>query len=142
MMKPFFTPLLAIIHALFLPMVFSVEADTTTFDSSLDFAQVEKVVASQSDNGTWCFATTVRHNDQGWQHYADNWQVLDEQGAQLGFRKLHHPHNNEQPFTRSLCDVHIPNGTKTVTIRAKCNKHGYGGKAVVVTLNALNKSAT
>jgi hypothetical protein len=47
------------------------------FSTSLDFAQVKYVKAIQSSNGSWCFNTTVRHNDEGWDHYANGWQVLD-----------------------------------------------------------------
>jgi len=111
----------------------------TTFDSknyspSLDFAQVTNVVATQNSTGSWCFSTTVRHNDQGWEHYADGWEVLDLAGNQLGFRKLHHPHDNEQPFTRSQCNIKVPSEITKVLVRAKCSKHGYGGKPMVVEL--------
>lgn len=115
----------------------SVLASNVKFDeysSSLDFAQVTDVIATQSANGSWCFATSVRHNDQGWQHYADGWEVLDVTGAQLGYRKLHHPHEHEQPFTRSLCNIKIPEETSKVFVRAKCNTHGYGGKGKVIEL--------
>ena len=53
----------------------------------------------------------------------------------LGYRKLHHPHVNEQPFTRSQCDIEIPKETDKVIVRAKCSKHGFDGKAMVVNLN-------
>jgi len=102
--------------------------------SSLDFAQVMHVVATQKSNKSWCFATSVRHNDQGWEHYADGWEVIDLEGNQLGYRLLGHPHDNEQPFTRSLCDIKIPSEVSKVIVRAKCNKHGFGGKSVVVDL--------
>jgi len=107
-----------------------------TFSKSLDYAQVTYVTASQSSNGSWCFDTQVHHNDDGWQHYADAWQVLNQQGDVLGERVLFHPHNNEQPFTRRLCDVQIPNDVTMVTVRAKCNVHGFGGQSVVVDLGS------
>ena len=34
--------------------------------------------------------------------------VCTPDGKVLGYRKLHHPHENEQPFTRSLSGVEIP----------------------------------
>ncbi len=49
---------------------------------------------------------TVKHADAGWDHYADRWDVLDAEGQVLGSRKLAHPHDNEQPFTRSLTHSH------------------------------------
>jgi len=38
-----------------------------------------------------------------------------------------HPHENEQPFTRSLSGVVIPEGITEVTLRAKDSVHEYGG---------------
>ncbi|MGJ8581008.1 MAG: hypothetical protein ACSHWR_01705 [Psychromonas sp.] len=108
-----------------------------TSQSPLDFAQVTYVEAVQNEKGTWCFTTQVQHNDQGWAHYADAWQVLDLQGNVLGERKLLHPHDNEQPFTRSLCNVQIKPDVQKVVVRAKCNVHGWGEKKV--TLDLLQK---
>lgn len=115
--------------------VFATEYDSPDYSASLEFAQVTHVAAVQNPDGNWCFYTTVRHNDQGWKHYADGWQVLDSQGKQLGYRLLAHPHDNEQPFTRRQCNIQIPKETSKVIVQAKCNKHGYGGKSVVLDLN-------
>ena len=115
-----------------LSAVFSANANYST---SLEFAQVTDVVATHKSDGSWCFDTSVRHNDQGWEHYADGWEVIDLEGNQLGYRRLGHPHNNEQPFTRSECNIKIPSGNSKVIVRAKCNKHGFGGKRIVVDLN-------
>lgn len=101
----------------------------------LDYAQVKQVNASQSADGSWCFDTTVRHNDEGWEHYADGWQVSDLKGNQLGNRVLAHPHDNEQPFTRRLCNIHIPDNVHKVTVSAKCNQHGVSNHNIIVDLN-------
>lgn len=79
-------------------------------------------------NQTCSFHVTVKHADTGWDHYADQWQVIAEDGTVLGTRTLYHPHVDEQPFTRSLSGVKIPQGTQTVTIRARDSVHGFGGK--------------
>jgi hypothetical protein len=50
----------------------------------------------------------------------------------LGTRTLLHPHETEQPFTRSLAGVRIPNEVAEVTVRAHDRVHGYGGREVVV----------
>ncbi|ETX10637.1 hypothetical protein MUS1_13720 [Marinomonas ushuaiensis DSM 15871] len=109
---------------------------TDSFSDSLEYAQVTYVKASQTSNGSWCFDTQVRHNDEGWQHYADTWQVVSQQGEVLGERVLFHPHDNEQPFTRSLCGVQIPSDVTMVIVRAKCNLHGFGGQTVVIDLGS------
>lgn len=107
------------------------EAD---YETSLDYAQVRQVVVTTSA-GAYRFSVTVRHNDEGWDHYADEWQVYNpETGEVYGTRELLHPHDNEQPFTRSLSGVEIPDDRTVVAVRAKCNVHGYGGREVVVDL--------
>jgi hypothetical protein len=83
---------------------------------------VETVVATQTSSG-WRFDVTLLHPDTGWDHYADRWDILDQNGTKLGERVLAHPHVNEQPFTRSLSGVSIPEGTEYVTIIARCT-HG------------------
>lgn len=78
-------------------------------------------------------AVTLEHGDTGWDHYANAWEVLDEKGSVIGKRVLHHPHVNEQPFTRSL-SLTIPASVKVITLRGKDSVHGYGGKEMAVTL--------
>jgi hypothetical protein len=95
---------------------------------------VEFVRAVQAADGTWRFDVTVRHNDQGWDHYADLWQVVDMRGNVLGERVLLHPHDTEQPFTRSQSDISLPADTTRVVIRGKCNVHGFGGQQILVDL--------
>ncbi len=73
------------------------------------------------------FKVTVKHADAGWKHYADAWEVLAPDGTVLGTRILYHPHDNEQPFTRSLSGVKIPPGVSEVTVRARDSMHGFGG---------------
>jgi len=126
---------LPIILSIFTSSLFASEFAPETYSTSLEFAQVTHVTASQKSDGSWCFGTSVRHNDQGWNHYADGWSVIDTAGNQLGYRRLGHPHDNEQPFTRSLCDIKIPAGISKVIVRAKCNQHGFGGRPIVIDLN-------
>ena len=79
-------------------------------------------------------AATVRHADEGWDHYADRFEVVTPAGEILGVRTLHHPHVDEQPFTRSLSGVVVPAGLDRVVVRARDSVHGYGGETVEVTL--------
>ncbi len=80
------------------------------------------------------FFVSVRHADEGWDHYANRWDVVTADGTVLATRTLHHPHQNEQPFTRSLGGVKIPDGITTVTVRAQDSLHGYGGKTITIQL--------
>ena len=97
-------------------------------------ADVVKATAKMEAGGTWRFRVTVRHADEGWDHYADRWDVLAPDGSVLGVRTLLHPHVEEQPFTRMLGGVAIPEGIDSVTLRARDSVHGYGGETITVEL--------
>ncbi|QEN06458.1 hypothetical protein EXM22_00055 [Oceanispirochaeta crateris] len=108
-------------------------------NDNLNYAQVESVQAVLQSNGTWTISATLRHNDQGWDHYADQWIVVDPETEKvLGTRVLTHPHVEEQPFTRSLTRLILPKGQRYLEIRAKCTLHGYEGKRVLVDLTQKN----
>jgi len=97
-------------------------------------ADVVAVEAAQEGAGTWRFDVTVKHADEGWEHYADRWEVVAPDGTVLGTRVLLHPHEAEQPFTRSLSGVAIPEEIERVTLRAHDSVHGLGGAEVTVDL--------
>jgi hypothetical protein len=80
------------------------------------------------------FDVTVRHDDQGWKHYANRWEILSPDGEILATRVLAHPHDDEQPFTRSLTNVSIPDGLSEIIVRAHDLMHEYGGEELVVQL--------
>jgi hypothetical protein len=85
-------------------------------------------------DGAYRFDVTLSHADEGWEHYADKWDVVGPDNTVLGTRTLYHPHVNEQPFTRSLSGVKIPEGIREVSIRAHDSVHEYGGSIVTVVL--------
>ena len=62
---------------------------------------------------------TVRHPDTGWDHYADVWRVYLPDGTLLAERILLHPHETEQPFTRSTA-LTVPEGVVELTVIAGC----------------------
>ena len=80
------------------------------------------------------FSVTVRHADAGWEHYANNWEIVTPDGMVLDTRVLAHPHDNEQPFTRSLGSVRIPEGVEKVRVRAHDKVHGHGGREMEVDM--------
>jgi hypothetical protein len=86
---------------------------------------INSVTARQASDG-WRFDVTLTHGDTGWDHFADAWRVVDSNGNELGVRSLAHPHVDEQPFTRSLSGVQIPEGTTEVGIQARDNVSGWG----------------
>ncbi len=95
---------------------------------------IENVSARQSGDDTWRFDVTISHPDTGWDHYADGWRVLDMDGNELGMRVLFHPHVDEQPFTRSLSGVRIPDGTTQVQIQARDLPAGWNASSVIFQL--------
>jgi len=97
-------------------------------------ADVLAVQALAESGDFWRFDVTVAHADTGWDHYADKWDVVGPDGKVLSTRVLAHPHEDEQPFTRSLGGVAIPPEVGTVTVRAHDLVHGTGGREMTVDL--------
>lgn len=91
-----------------------------------DPAVVERIEATDQ-GGSWRFAVTISHGDTGWDDYADGWRVELADGTVLDTRVLLHPHVEEQPFTRSLQGVVIPEGVAEVYVRASTNAEGWDG---------------
>ncbi|MFQ5959123.1 MAG: hypothetical protein ACE5LF_07130 [Alphaproteobacteria bacterium] len=81
-------------------------------------ADVLAVEVAKERAGVYRFDVTVRHADDGWEHYADAWDVVAPDGGVIATRALYHPHVGEQPFTRSLSGVAVPAGVRRVSLRA------------------------
>ena len=81
----------------------------------------------------YTFHVTVSHEDEGWDHYANKWEVVGSDGTVYGTRVLAHPHVNEQPFTRSGT-FEIPQGVTSVIVRAGDSIHALGGAEMTVDL--------
>lgn len=91
-------------------------------------------VEAQRNGDSWTFAVTLSHPDTGWEHYADGWRVELENGVVLATRVLAHPHETEQPFTRTQSGIAIPEGTARVVIRASCLIEGWSEQGTVFEL--------
>ena len=93
-------------------------------------ADIPEIVAARAEGQA--IHVTLAHPDTGWDHYADGWEVVTEDGTALGLRVLAHPHETEQPFTRSLTlDAPLPEDP--VFVRARCSVDGWGTDLVAVT---------
>ena len=79
-------------------------------------------------------SATVRSADTGWDRYADEWRVRTPDGEVLGTRVLAHPHVDEQPFTRSLSGVEIPESVASVVVVARDSVVGYCGISATVSV--------
>lgn len=96
--------------------------------------EIVNVVAHQKGDKTWTFAVTIKHSDTGWDHYANEWQVIAPNNKILATRTLYHPHVNEQPFTRNTSGVKIPESMESVRIIAKDIVHGLSKTAMQINL--------
>jgi hypothetical protein len=104
-------------------------------------ADVIHVRAVLGSDDKWIFHVTVAHPDTGWDDYADGWDVVTTDGVVLKVnpddpftRLLLHPHESEQPFTRSQSGITIPDGITQVRVRAHDIVTGFGGQEVYVDL--------
>lgn len=95
-------------------------------------ADVVAVEVTRTAAGEFRFDVTISSNDTGWDGYADAFEVLSPAGELLGRRVLHHPHVNEQPFTRSLNGVEISPDIERVTVRAHHSTAGHDGRTRTV----------
>ena len=119
------------------------ESESDVTENSAANADVIFVRAAQSSSGTWRFDVTVEHPDTGWEDYANGWDVVLPDGTVLlnspddeFTRLLLHPHETEQPFTRSQSGLSIPEDVSEVTVRAHDLVDGWGGKTITVDLTA------
>jgi hypothetical protein len=108
-------------------------------------ADVLFVRAVEGEDRAWTFYVTVSHPDTGWEDYADGWDVVLPDGTVVlpdpsspFTRLLTHPHESEQPFTRSQSGIIIPDGVEMVTVRAHDLVDGYGGQEVTVNLDQVD----
>ncbi len=118
-------------------------AETTTTDAPAETTQPPSVdegcahvidATITAGASGYSIDATVRSADTGWEKYADAWEVRGPNGEVYGERVLTHPHENEQPFTRSLTGVEIPDGVDEVTIAARDSVVGYCGDVFTVAV--------
>jgi len=109
-------------------LAIAVQGAATAGEAHVDGAKV------RNTGDAFRFTVTVSHGDEGWHHYADAFRVVGPDGTVYGTRELAHPHVNEQPFTRALDNVVIPDHVTTVIIQAHDKIHGWGGHDLEVEL--------
>jgi hypothetical protein len=105
----------------------------STSDPGEGCADVVGVELEVEPDGRFTIAVSVRSADTGWDKYADVWEVVGPDGEVLATRTLAHPHVDEQPFTRSLSGVAIPESAPFVTVRARDSIEGFCGETVEVS---------
>ena len=103
------------------------------FLTSTLFANEAKIEAVEvhKHNNLYTFSVRILHKDSGWKHYVNRYEILDKSDKILATRTLWHPHEHEQPFTRSLANVDVK-GNKIIYVRANDSVDGYSPKYKVV----------
>lgn len=115
------------------PTTASDTAAGTAAGLDLREANVTAVEFSQ-EAGRVQFDVTLYHDDDGEDGSADWWQVETPGGETLGRRDLLHAHGTRQ-FTRSA-EFDVPADVACVVVRGHDQTHGYGGQAMLVTLDS------
>lgn len=110
------------------------DTGTVTEPARSGCADVIDASAELEADGTYTFTVTVRSADTGWEKYADAWEVRSPEGAVIGTRELAHPHETEQPFTRNLAGVVVPDGVESVVIAARDSVEGFCGDELLLNL--------
>nr|WP_049894327.1 hypothetical protein [Salinarchaeum sp. Harcht-Bsk1] len=103
-------------------------------DLDLREANVTAVAVETEGDGAYRFDVTLLHDDDGEDGYANWWQVETPDGERLGRRELLHAHGTEE-FTRSET-VTVPAEESCVVVRGHDQTHGYGGQAMLVTIES------
>lgn len=102
--------------------------------SQQKYPDVVKAKATPRGGNRFDFDVTVSSPYDTPQRYADAFRVVGAKGQVYGERKLLHDHAGEQPFTRDLYGVSIPAGVRRVTVEARDQRYGYGGRKLEVAL--------
>jgi hypothetical protein len=116
--------------ALVVVLLLLVACASTTDESGTEpqlFPDVVAVEVQLQADGTYSVTATLSSPYDTSARYADAWRVLAPEGTVLGIRELAHDHAGEQPFTRSLGGVAIPDGTSEVEVEGRDQISGWGG---------------
>ncbi|HEX6220068.1 MAG TPA: N-acetylmuramoyl-L-alanine amidase [Acidimicrobiia bacterium] len=105
-------------------------------EPDLEAALYPDVLAAEVSRGsqTYGFEVTISSPYDSAERYADAFRIVGDDGQVYGIRELLHDHANEQPFTRSLGGLDIPDSVESVTIEARDLVYGWGGATVEVAL--------
>lgn len=98
------------------------------------YPDVVGVEVMETADNVYTFEVTISSPYDTSERHADAWRVKGEDGTVYAIRELAHDHASEQPFTRSLNDVAIPEGTATVIVEGRDLEYGWGGQTVAVEL--------
>lgn len=98
------------------------------------FPDIVGVTARAAGKNVFDFDVTVSSPYDTARRYADAFRVTGKDGTVYGERVLLHDHAGEQPFTRDLYGVKIPEGVRSVVVQGRDRHYGYGGRTMEAAL--------
>lgn len=115
-------------------MVFALGTCATQAQAQ-DYPDVIDASVTEVSPGVYRFAATISSPYDTPERYADAFRIMSLDGkVEYGVRILWHDHASEQPFTRSLDGVSIPEGVDEIMIQGRDKANGYGGQTLSVSL--------
>ena len=111
----------------------SMVVSTSLFAKEVEITKVEL----ESTKSTWTVQVTLSHDDQGYDHYANGWRIVDAKKNILASQELYHPHDSKKPFTDSKTNITIPRGTKIIFVEAQAKPHGWSKQRVQIDLSKV-----
>lgn len=79
-------------------------------------------------------AVTIQHDDSGWDHFADGFEVQAPDGTRLGYRELTRPNVGQRTQDVDMTGLKLPEGIGYVLIRTRCSLVGWAAEPVRLDL--------
>ncbi len=98
-------------------------------------ADVIEAKVKKSFGGKYVAYVKIDHKDEGYEHFADRWEIFDQNGKRLTIRIIFSPTTEKETIESYLYGFAVPEGTKKLIFKAHCNKDGWGGKEYVLNLD-------
>lgn len=125
---------LGLSFALYFTLFTGFFAATTHANSEQTHPDVVDVTVEISGPHRYDFNVTLSSPYDSPSRYADAFRVMGEDGTVFGVRQLLHDHAHEQPFTRGLYGINIPEDINRVIVEGRDQTHGWGGGRQMVEL--------
>jgi hypothetical protein len=122
--------LLKLTALLFVTLILS---SVFSFAAEQEFPDVIDVVIIPTAD-SYTFNVTLSSPYDSASRYADAFRIMSPEGEVYGVRELLHDHAYEQPFTRALRQIYIPENVTEVIVQGRDQQYGWGGKTQTLTL--------
>lgn len=94
-------------------------------------------VELEPTSATWTVHVTLRHDDEGYDHYVNGWRIVDAKKNVLASQEIYHPHNKKKSFTDNKSNITIPKDAKIIFLEAQAKPHGWGKQRVRIDMSKV-----